>query len=139
MRRSVEGEGLMGGAGDRRGGAVRAAQSLSACSSLAVGVFGWLIAHLLTLMLLAHSHGGTLGIAARGLHDYITAATVLAGSVAVVSLLAMPVSATLPSPSRSGPPRRGDAVRRFVAMSTLAFLAVQLAEHTLLDLSLIHI
>ncbi|RSM56833.1 hypothetical protein DMB66_32675 [Actinoplanes sp. ATCC 53533] len=112
---------------------MRAAQSLSACSSLAVGVFGWLIAHLLTLLLLTHSHGGTLSLAVRGLHDYTTAATVLAGGIAAISLLVMPVSASMPSSSDPGPPRRGRTVRRFVAMSTLAFVAAQLGEHTLLD------
>ena len=133
MTRPVKGEGLMSRARDRRGGAVRAARSLSACSSLAVGVFGWLVAHLLTLLLLAYSHGGALSLTGQRLHDYTTAAALLAGCVAAISLLTMPVSASSPRRSSLAPPRRGEAVRSFATMSTTAFLVAQLAEQTILD------
>ena len=119
--------------GGQRTGVPRAVRLLSAWAPLAVGVFGWMAAHLLTFRLLAHSHGGTLSLAARNLHGYTTTAAVIACCIAVISLLVMPIRASLPKSSGTVPPRHSQTVRRFVAMSTLAFVAAQLGEHILLD------
>jgi hypothetical protein len=117
---------------DRRAGARNAARLLSACSPIALGVFGWLTAHLLTLWLLAHSHNTVVSPTGRHLHHYTASATLLVGCLAAASLLAALVSASpsdRPHPGTSG---RSAAIRRAIWISTLAFGAAELTEHALL-------
>ena len=113
-------------------GVVRAVRLLSACAPPAVGVFGWLTAHLLTFWLLAHSHSATLSPAARHLHHYTASATVLVGCLAAASLLAALVTVPPRDPSRQEPAGHGHAVRRSIWMSSLAFVGAEVLEHALL-------
>ena len=117
--------------GDRSGGTVQATRLLAACAPMAVGVFGWLAAHLLTFWLLAHSHGDMITAAGRRLHHYTATATVLAGCLTAASLLAALVSAPSTRSRDSKPSERGRAARRAAWMSTLAFATAELAEHGL--------
>ena len=114
-------------------GVVRAVRLLSACAPPAVGVFGWLTAHLLTFWLLAHSHGRPLSPAGRTLHHYTETAALLVGCLAAASLLAV----LLTRPRRNWPQptsaHRAATARRAVWMSTLAFASAELVEHAMLS------
>lgn len=115
---------------DRQGRVLRAARLLTACAPAAVGVFGWLAAHLLTFWLLAHTHGGSPSPAGRHLHHYTAATALLAGCLAAASLLATLISAPSRQPPRSKPTDPAMTARRAAWMSTLAFIGSELLEHT---------
>jgi hypothetical protein len=118
--------------GGRRAGALCAARLLSAASPVAVGVFGWLTAHLLTFWLLAHSHSASLSPAARHLHHYTASATVLVGCLAAASLLTALVTAPPRDPCQQEPAGQDRAVRRSIWMSSLAFVGAEVLEHAVL-------
>ena len=110
------------------------ARLVSAGSALAVGAAGWLLAHTVTLWLIAHSHHGTLSLSARPAHSSASAA-VVAGCLAGASLLSVVLIVGLARDSASRSARRRRITFRLaVGLSTVAFLAADAVEHAVLGL-----
>ena len=111
------------------------ARLVSAGSALAVGAAGWLLAHTVTLWLIAHSHHGTLSLSARPAHSSAAAAAVVAGCLAGASLLSVVLIVGLARDSASRSARRRRTTFQLaVGVSTVAFLAADAVEHAVLGL-----
>ncbi|MBU2669898.1 hypothetical protein KOI35_40945 [Actinoplanes bogorensis] len=103
----------------------------TAGSAVAVGLFGWLVAHTLNFWFIAHSHAGPLSLSTRHVHEVTAAATVVAGGLATAALIA----AFLAGAGRqTGRPRWRGTVPLAAGLSTVAFLAADAIEHTVLGL-----
>nr|WP_221383153.1 hypothetical protein [Actinoplanes polyasparticus] len=105
----------------------------AAAAAVAVGVFGWLMAHSLNFWLIAHSHHGVLSGPAHHVHEFTAAAAVLTGGLAGASLIAVVVSSALGPPARAvSRRRRCHLVRLAAGLSTVAFIAADALEHAAL-------
>ena len=111
------------------------ARFANAGSALAVGTFGWLLAHSLTFWLLAHGNHGALTAVADDVHGLAASASVVGGCLAVASMLAVGLTIRPARHGRSSSPqRRRTAVPLAVGLSTGAFLVADVVEHQLLGL-----
>jgi hypothetical protein len=109
------------------------ARLVRAGSAVAVGGFGWLLAHVVTFWFVAHSHHGAMSVSARHVHSYTAAAAAVAGGLAVAALLAIALTCGWGRDRSSGPTRRRP-VHRAVGLSTAAFLIADAVEHTVLGM-----
>lgn len=106
----------------------------SAGTAVAVGAVGWLLAHVVTIWLAAHSEHGSLTPTGWHTHGYPSA--VATGGIAAVSLVALALAAGLGRTPRSwSPPSRQVTVHRAIGLSTVAFLAADVVEHAVLGLA----
>ena len=110
-----------------------AARLVSAGSAFTVGAFGWLLAHVATFWFVVQNHQGPLSLSSRHVHSYTAALTMAAGCLAAVMLFpgAIAVGPTSHRPSTS-PRHRAASVVRSMALSTIAFFAVDAFEHAVL-------
>ena len=106
------------------------ATAAGAWSAVAVGTFGWLLAHVVTFWLVAHRHAGMLETAGH-VHSGTAVSAAIVGVLATASLTAIVFRARrtgIPAPEATG----GASVTRLVGLSILAFLAADAAEHAVL-------
>ncbi|WP_144128082.1 hypothetical protein [Catellatospora sichuanensis] len=106
---------------------VRRPRASLALSAVSFGMLGWAGAHAAVDLLLAHEHGG-----ARHIHGYLPSVIVAAAALGVASLLAVFLAAL--APARPGKPasgrrRRHADMRVAAALSPLAYVAAEYAEH----------
>ena len=115
------------GAGTTRGTALGTARMAGAGPALAAGTAGWLLAHVVNLWFVAHSHDG-VSTSTGHVHGYAAASSAVTGMLAVAALLAM--CWMMRRTRRREPAAAGLA--RPVVLSTSAFLAVDAVEHAVL-------
>ncbi|GID29851.1 hypothetical protein [Paractinoplanes brasiliensis] len=107
------------------------ADLVTAGSAVAVGAFGWLVAHTLNFWFIAHSHQGVLSSSGRHVHEVTAAAAVVTGALAAAALVAALLVGGFRPASRS---ENRNTVAPATGLSTVAFLTADAIEHTVLGL-----
>ena len=102
-------------------------------SAVALGTFGWLLAHALTYWIVAHGHPDALGRTDRHVHAYSMSMAVPAGWLGAVLLIAVLVIGVSQGARRycgaGERPHWGRVVGRSTGLSVAAFAAAEVTQH----------